>query len=127
MPLHTSRYVGFGVTPAAYPTAVLYTPSSCQNFFSAPQKHPIPNTARCSPSGNGGSRLCLLTKCDGDTSMRSERPDKASAFDGRRVGLENIRYPRSVSNKKAESACAPSAWDSAEPVGYAQMTNVTMC
>ena len=37
--------MGFGVYPPAYPDAVVYTPGSCQNVFSAPQKQPIPNSA----------------------------------------------------------------------------------
>ena len=40
LPEHTSSYVGFGVLPAAYPTAVVYTPGCCQNLRSAPQKQP---------------------------------------------------------------------------------------
>src|SRR6266540_1929467 len=54
-PLQASSYVAFGVKPPAYPTAVVYTPGIRQNTFSAPQKHPMPNTAVSIPSGNGGS------------------------------------------------------------------------
>src|SRR5664280_1206115 len=68
-PVQTSRYVGFGVEPAAWPTAVVKTPLCCQNFFSAPQKQPIPKSARCIPSGNGGSNGWPLTKCAVGTSV----------------------------------------------------------
>ena len=45
LPEHTSSYVGFGVRPPAYPTAVEMTPGVCQKVFSAPQKQPRPKTA----------------------------------------------------------------------------------
>src|SRR5439155_7090580 len=48
-PEHTSSYVGFGVTPPAYPTDVEMTPGIFQNIFSAPQKQPIPKIAVCAP------------------------------------------------------------------------------
>src|ERR1019366_3439654 len=92
MPEHTSRYVGLGVGPAAYPTAVEQTPGSCQNLRSAPQKHPIANIARSRPAGNGASRRWPLTKCLSGTSRRSSRPGSASAFDGIFSGLENIAF-----------------------------------
>src|SRR5438046_10283022 len=87
MPVQTSRYVGFGVTPAAYPTAVLYTPRSCQNFRSAPQKQPIPNIARARPSGNGGDTRFRFTKCKSEMLIRSARPGNVSAADGIVVGF----------------------------------------
>src|SRR6266704_1515245 len=52
-PEQTSSYVGFGVTPPAYPTAVEITPGIFQNIFSAPQKQPMPKTASWAPSGQG--------------------------------------------------------------------------
>ena len=42
-PLQTSSYVGLGVRPPAYPTAVAWMPfPSSQNMRSAPQKHSMP-------------------------------------------------------------------------------------
>src|SRR3990172_10349335 len=99
MPVQTSRYVGFGVWPAVYPTAVEYTPSTCQNLRSAPQKQPIANVARASPSGNGGSSGRPLTKCAAGTSIRSARPGSAPAFDGMLIAfLENIALLRLLTN-----------------------------
>ena len=62
-PEQTSSYVGYGVKPPAYPTAVVHTPSVCQNSRSAPQKHPNPSTAVCKPAGNGGLISRPVTKC----------------------------------------------------------------
>src|SRR5436190_1222031 len=87
MPVQTSRYVGFGVWPAAYPTAEEYTPFNCQNLRSAPQKQPMPNIARSRPSGNGGSSRCPLTKCAAGTCIRSARPGNASSLDGKPCGF----------------------------------------
>src|SRR5262249_22127733 len=82
-PVHTSRYVGFGVYPAAYPTDVLYTPGSFQNAFSAPQKHPMPNSASSVPAGKGGSSREPSTKCSAGTVILSGRPGSASSGRGR--------------------------------------------
>src|SRR5438874_489047 len=81
IPVQTSRYVGFGVWPAAYPTAVEYTPFSCQNFRSAPQKQPIAKMARSKPPGNGGVRRWPFTKCASGTCTGSVCPGNASAFE----------------------------------------------
>ncbi len=78
-PEHTSWYVGFGVVPPAYPTAVVNTPSASQNFRSAPQKQPIPTISCWNPSGNGGSSGVPSTKCSSGTGISSSRPGSASS------------------------------------------------
>ena len=75
--------------PPAYPTAVVYTPSICQNFFSAPQKHPSPKIARSLPSGNGGCNVVPSTVCRGGTLIGTSRPGKASCG----VGILNDPMP----------------------------------
>src|SRR4051812_49972323 len=46
---------------------------------SAPQKHPMPKTARSRPSGNGGSSGVPSTQWRSGTRMRSGRPGRASS------------------------------------------------
>src|SRR3954463_12850851 len=74
MPLHTSSYVGFFVSPPAYPTAVEYTPGSSQNLRSAPQKQPMPNCASCRPAGNGALSGCPFRKWRSGTGIGLARP-----------------------------------------------------
>src|SRR3990170_5507741 len=93
MPEQTSSYVGLGVEPPAYPTAVTNTPSpSCQNLRSAPQKQPRPKTARSIPSGYGPCRGCPLTKCRSAVGIGDERPGNASVELGtsRRLREKNM-------------------------------------
>src|SRR5690606_39753533 len=84
--VQTSSYVGLGVCPPAYPTAVEYTPGVCQNRRSAPQKQPSPNTAVLMPSGNGGLiRRSGWTACSSGVTSGSGRPGRASSADTKRV------------------------------------------
>src|SRR5205085_10778344 len=76
-PEHTSSYVALGVRPPAYPTEVEYTPGSCQNSRSAPQKQPIPTTARSSPSGKGGLGGVPSTAWRSATGISALRPGSA--------------------------------------------------
>src|SRR5439155_5816801 len=79
-PVHTSSYVGFGVNPPAYPTAVVYTPGICQKSRSAPQKQPSANTAVSIPSWNGAINGVPSTSCrSGTSNARSSRPGNASS------------------------------------------------
>ena len=55
-------------------------PGVSHSLRSAPQKQPMPNTARSAPAGNGGSSGAPLTACRVGTGIRSGRP--ASAFSG---------------------------------------------
>src|SRR5205823_6991433 len=73
-PEQTSSYVGFGVTPPAYPTEVEMTPGTFQNIFSAPQKQPIPKTATCAPAGHGPRSGVPSTACRG-TPLRGPWPE----------------------------------------------------
>src|SRR3954447_21667670 len=55
---------------------------SSQNSFSAPQKQPMPNTARSVPSGKGGSSGVPSTKWRSGTRIFSSRPGSASSAAG---------------------------------------------
>src|SRR5690242_19634102 len=92
-PLHTSSYVGLGVSPPAYPTAVTTTPGVSQNLRSAPQKQPIPNTACSVPSGKGGCSGRPFTAWCSGTGIDSSRPGRASAA----VGMLVLCRPNTVS------------------------------
>ena len=71
------------MAPPAYPTDVLYTPGVFQKRRSAPQKHPIPNTATSDPSGKGETMRLPLTKWRSGTSTGVLRPGSASDRSGR--------------------------------------------
>src|SRR3954452_8486495 len=58
---------------------------SSQKPFSAPQKQPMPNTARSVPSGNGGSSGVPSTKWRSGTGIFSSRPGRASSGAGMAV------------------------------------------
>ena len=61
-------------------TEVEYTPGVCQNFRSAPQKQPMPNTAVCIPSGHGGVSGEPSTKWRSGTGIVwSVRPGRAAS------------------------------------------------
>src|SRR6266508_4410215 len=78
-PVQTSSYVGFGVYPPAYPTAVVQTPGMSQKNSSAPQKQPVPNHTSSYPSGAGA--VCGVPSTmfsAGTANDRCGRP--ASAF-----------------------------------------------
>ena len=68
----------FWQTKGVYSTAVVATPARLQNFFSAPQKQPMPNWTRCMPryASRSGvpSTKCRLVNCIG-----AERPGNASS------------------------------------------------
>ena len=64
-----------------------------QNMRSAPQKQPMPTTAVCRPSGNGGFRGVPSTKCRSGTGIGSARPGSASSGATMRVFEANRRMP----------------------------------
>src|SRR5699024_4230514 len=78
-PEQTSSYVGLGVQPPAYPTAVVHTPSSSQSTRSAPQKQPKTSVMVSSPSGYGGVMGFPVTMLDGATGIGVDRPGSAES------------------------------------------------
>src|SRR4051812_3364158 len=64
-------------------------PGSSQKSFSAPQKQPIPNSARSVPSGKGGSSGVPSTKWRSGTTIFSSRPGSASSGAGSLVLLRS--------------------------------------
>src|SRR5260221_10036012 len=91
-PEQTSSYVGLGVYPPEYPAAVEITPGVCQNFFSAPQKQPRPNTAVRVPSGHGPVSDAPFTKWRAGATMGSDRPLRASSG----LGMDAFRPNRNM-------------------------------
>src|SRR6476620_2087333 len=87
LPVPDSWYVGFGVEPPWYPTAVVHTPGCCQNVFSSPQKQPSANSAISKPSGYGPAIGVPSTVCVPGSMIGSSRPGRASAGDGIDLGL----------------------------------------
>ena len=68
------------------PTAVVYTPGASQKMRSAPQKQPMPKTARSVSSGKGGSSGVPSTKWrSGTANGRVSRPGSASSGSGMSV------------------------------------------
>src|SRR5438309_1220911 len=80
-----------------------------QKAFSAPQKHPIPNTARSIPSGNGGSSRFPLTKWRSGTAISAERPGRASSVAIIRVLWLPSRN-RTCTSSAVTGCNGPAAW-----------------
>src|ERR671918_172425 len=84
--VHVSWYVGFGVCPPEYPTAVVYPPGTCQNSRSAPQKQPIPTIRVSIPSGQGPRIGVPSTACVSRTGMAVSRPGRHCSGGGGGAG-----------------------------------------
>src|SRR4029079_17823134 len=110
LPVPDSWYVGFGVEPPWYPTAVVQTPGCSQNVFSSPQKQPSANSATWKPSGYGPAIGVPRIVWMPGVMIGSLRPGRASAAVGILSGLrnENIRTRCSF---ELESGCPNSTPD----------------
>src|SRR5215469_15270589 len=76
------------------------TPGVCQNFRSAPQKHPSANSATSLPSGYGGTSGVPSTSCAAGTLICPARPRNACSGATIRVLLvpkspTTLSFPRS--------------------------------